>query len=158
GESPGGAPSEAKDAHAPRISFSPNHQVLHGGSPLRIEIEDPSGNMSDYRLAIHYNGLDVTRAFLIRADVAAFPSIHKIGIDNPLVRLAPDEDHLIEVFYVGSSGAMSYASYDGPKCSAFRQSPVQNVADFSPSPELVKSISEKAIKSGLSPSFFTALV
>ena len=122
------------DASRARISFSPNHQVLHGRSPLRIEIDDPTGDLGDYQLAIHYNGLDVTRSFLLRAEVSANPAKHTIRIDNPLVRLSPEEEHLIEIFYVGSSGAMGYASYEGPRCYAFRPSQVQNVGEFSPSP------------------------
>lgn len=145
-------------APSPRISFSPTHQVLHGRSPLRIEIQDPTGDMGDYQLAIHYNGLDVTRSFLMRAEVTTNPAAHWIRIDNPLIRLSAEEDHLIEIFYVGSAGAMSYASYEGPRCYAFRPSEVRNLGEFSPSPQLVRTITEKALKSGLSPSFFTALV
>lgn len=143
----------------PHISFWPRHLVLHGRTPLRITIEDPTtNNIHGYRLIVRYNGADVTSTFLLRATVEQQEETRKLLVENPSVRLSPAHDHEIEIFYLSPSGAVSYARYENPKCYAFRPTEVHTIGEFDYNQDVIRSIEKISRKGGLNPSFFTALV
>jgi hypothetical protein len=143
----------------PHISFWPKHLVLHGRTPVRITIEDPTtASIHGYRLIVRYNGADVTSTFLLRATVEQEEAARKLFVENPSVRLSPMHDHEIEVFYLSPSGSVTYARYENPKCYAFRPTEVHTTGDFDYDQDVIRSIEKISRKGGLSPSFFTALV
>jgi hypothetical protein len=149
----------AERALHPHISFWPKHLILHGRTPLRIAVEDPTtSSLHGYRLIVRYNGEDVTSTFLLRATVEQKDETRKLMIENPSIRLSAAKDHDIEVFYLSPSGAVSYARYENPKCYAFRPLEVHTIGEFEYDQEVMRTIERISTKGGLSPSFFTALV
>jgi hypothetical protein len=149
----------AADKPHPQITFWPRHLVLHGRSPLRINIVDPTvASLDGYRLLVRYNGADVTSTFLLRATVEQERHTKSLFIENPSIRLSPTQEHEIEVFYISPSKEVSYARYENPRCYAFRPSTVQTLGEFGNYPRVLGSIERVTTRGGISPSFFTALV
>src|SRR5688500_9770640 len=103
----------------PRIGFTPSRQILHGSAPVRLSVRDPFGSPEDFTLTVRYNGLDVTRNFLITADVSP-DGPGEMRIHVPKVTLSPDREHEIEFLYKSRTGATAYGKLRPPECMAFR--------------------------------------
>jgi soluble lytic murein transglycosylase-like protein len=127
---------------SPLIRFSPDRQVLHGPSRMRILVEDPQNNFSQYRLAVRYNGMDVTESFLKQARIRVDRDQAKLIVEYPRVRLGADAEHLIEVAYQNSFGGYARALYEPPVCYAFKQERVDRVSS----------------EDGFNPAFSTGLI
>lgn len=143
----------------PKIRFSPRRQILHGPSRVRVVIEDDTvSNLADSRFLVHYNGLDISRTFLLRSRITYDSHRKRILIDNPRVELAATSDHFIEVAYQDPRGRFAYARYKPPRCNAFRAIPVLRLGQFwehRSQAELIERISRAK---GLNPAFATGLV
>lgn len=141
-----------------QIRFEPQHQVLHGPSPLRVLITDDSGIRENYRLIVRHNGLDVTPSFLRQAaiDVRA----KEIDIKVPVLRLSANTDHLIEVVYGGNSVELgAYARLEPPVCHAFAQGrTLTKTSGYAPSNGLVGLINSVSERRGFNPAFTAALI
>lgn len=148
----------AESPDGPHIHFTPSRQVLHGPSPMRIEIEDKYINFADYELAIRYNGLDVSQTFFRRAKTSYDPSHTRLVIESPDIRLSPLDEHRIEVLYRTSSGRVAYARYASPECAIFKTAPVRNLAEFSPPQSLIRLIEKVSSEEGVNPAFSIGLV
>ena len=142
---------------APSIRFSPDQQVLHGPSHMKLIVENIHNNTSEYDLTVLYNGFDVTTSFLRQAKISEESSKGKILIDVPSIRLSPSSDHVIEVIYEDPAGR-AYARLAPPTCYALRPAPVRNVAGFKPQPEVLRTISDASAHAGFNPAFFSGLV
>ena len=159
-------PSETKFGHffsgksknQPRITFTPARQILHGPSSVAVSIQDPDLDFDNYQLSIRYNGFEVSDTFLRRSKQTHKWKEHELIIENPLVRLPPSGDHLIEFDYQNPQGQTVYARYESPRCSAYELQDVASTGDFKPSQEILKLISRKAKDEGINPALLTGLV
>lgn len=143
----------------PKIEFLPARQILHGPSRMRVVIEDETvSNLSDSRLLVHYNGLDISRSFLNRSRVSYDPHRGRIVIDNPRIRLSATSDHFIEVAFRNPRGLYAYARYEPPRCDAFRALPVLRLGKFSAHRHQAELIERISRAKGLNPAFATGLV
>ena len=140
------------------IEISPSHQVLHGSHPLTIKIEDPEGIQGGYRLAIVYNGLDVTTTFLRQANLTHSKLGQRLTLNIPRVNLPPGWEHKIDVAYFGASGNFARASYDPPVCMPFEKRSIQTTYDFNPSPRLLSLIDRISREDGFNPAFTAGLI
>jgi len=143
------------------IRFSPNHQVLHGRSPLNVRINDAHGIKENYRVIVRHNGIDVTGSFLRRARVSRTPT--QLDLYVPAVRIPPTKDHLIEVLY-GATGPGdhvtmdTYARYEAPICRAFEVNRIRHTGSFTPPRELLQLIEGLSLDAGLNPALTTGLI
>jgi hypothetical protein len=154
----GAGTNNTHSAAAPKIFVTPTKQVLHGPSPLKIYIKDPTGDLTRYDFNVRYNGLDVSSSFARKARYTLDWNKRTLIVENPVLRLPATEDHLIEFFYKNSNGMIAYANYDAPICNAFRFQPVISTGNFSPPIELVSLISDVSRQKGINPGFMTGLV
>jgi soluble lytic murein transglycosylase-like protein len=125
---------------------------------MRILVEDPQNNFSQYRLAVRYNGMDVTESFLKQARIRVDRDQAKLIIEYPRVRLGADAEHLIEVAYQNSFGGYARALYEPPVCYAFKQERVEQVGNFAPSQKLLQTIDRVSSEDGFNPAFSTGLI
>lgn len=142
----------------PVIQVSPNKQVLHGPSPVKLLIRDPVGDLKNFDLAVRYDGYDVSRSFLIQSKLRQFFKDSTLTIENPVIRLPASKEHIIEFSYRNSSGGTAYARFESPTCNAFRRTRVTNTAGFKPTPEMLQQIASAAEEEGFNPAFFTGLI
>ncbi len=142
----------------PKIYITPAKQVLHGPSPLKIYIKDPNGDLTHYDLNVRYNGMDVSTSFSRRARYYHDWQKKILVVENPVLRLPPTEDHLIEFFYKNSSGAIAYANYDPPICNAFQSQSVISTGEFNPPIDLISIITHISRSKGVNPAFMTGLI
>ena len=140
------------------IEISPTRQVLHASHPLTVRIDDPEGIQGGYRLAILYNGLDVTTTFLRQANVTHSKQGSRLTVKVPRVNLPAGWEHRIEIAYFGATGSFARASFDPPVCLPFAQSSVQTTFDFDPSPKLLAMIDRVSRENGFNPAFTAGLI
>ncbi len=138
------------------IRFTPARQNLHSGAPLTVNIHDPNGVRSNYRVVVRHNGLDVTQSFLRQARVTV--SANDIKIHLPVLRLPADNEHLIEVVYSGSNDLNAYARYQAPICHAFEKKTILRTDGFSPDKQLVSQIVRISQLKGFNPAFTAGLI
>lgn len=144
-----------------RVRFSPEHQVLHGPANFSVVIEDPEGIPENYKLAINYNGMDVTQTFLSHAQVLSMdPLNHEIRLFTKDFRLLPSRENLVQVAYYRDGVEKSAtAQYQPPICSAFTANQmVFSVPEFDPPLSVLQLINQTAQKKNLNPFFVAALV
>jgi hypothetical protein len=151
------APALARPA-APRIWFTPEHQVLHGPRQVRLMLEDPLGVSDNPRIKVTYNGLDVTQAFLNQSRLARDPAGLRMEIQIPTLRLSSDEEHQIEASFRARSGSRVRSRYAPPVCRAFDDHSVRSTEPFTPPAEILDAIARISRQSGISPAFTAGLV
>jgi hypothetical protein len=132
--------------------------VLHASRPLTLEIEDPDGIPADYRLAVRYNGIDVTRSFLLQSAVHTSKQGTQLRIEASAVRLFPETAHDIEVMYIGAPGHSAIAHYSPPLCHFFESGAIRTTEDFAPENGLVERIADISHEEGINPAFTAALI
>ncbi|MCC7441927.1 MAG: transglycosylase SLT domain-containing protein [Bdellovibrionales bacterium] len=145
-------------AYAPKLSFSPDRQVLHESAPMIVTIRDPFGSVEDYELAVLYDGLDVSGNFLRSAIVHEDLERNEIRVRVPKVRLDSKRDHRIEVTYRSRSGSAVHARYEPPNCHAFRAEEVVHTGRFQPPRRLMSAIRNHSLRAGFNPAFLTGLI
>lgn len=145
-----------------KIRFEPEHQVVHGPSPLKIIVSDPAGVKSNFHLVVRYNAIDITPSFLRQADFER--KADELVITVPTVRLSPASDHLIEVVYgrtgQGKDSLSAYAKLPPARCHAFaeHQGSLQSVPGFNPPSGMVSAIDRISRQFNMNPTFTAALV
>jgi len=151
----------SKSAPHPAIQFSPERQFLHGATPFSITIEDMQGIPEDAGLALVFNGEDVTKQFLRKAERLYSDPLHrrlKLTIRN--LRLLPDRENKIYVVYRRDEKSPAIVSqYLPPSCSAFET--VRELASiplFDPAPGVLKSINRFANERQFNPYFVAGLI
>lgn len=150
------------DKRRARVRFSPDRQVLHGPSPIRVIIEDPEGVPEDFHLQISYNGVDVTQSFLAQAEtLVQDPLRHELRLTAKNLRLPSDRDNQIKVIYWRDreAGGMVTSQYLPPVCSAYASNQMLlTLPDFAAPLSTIQLINQHAFRKHLNPYFVAALV
>lgn len=152
--------SSAKDGVA-RLSFYPQRQKLHGSAAFSIVIEDAQGVPEDFGLTVFYNGQEVGRQFLLRADREYMDPNHRmLKLTSKYMRLLPSRENQIYVVYQREPSSPPVAlQYQPPRCSAFEAGrEVASLPEFDPSPKFIRLINENAGEKKFNPFFVAGLI
>lgn len=144
-----------------QIRFAPHRQVLHGKSPFAVIINDPSGVPDDFQLEITYNGIDVSRQFLSRAERTYLDSDKKLlKLATRNFRVLATRDNEIRVGYRRAEGSpLVLAKYMPPQCSAFQTSaPVKRIPLFEPPVDFIQAINFHSSKRAMNPHYVAGLI
>jgi hypothetical protein len=143
----------------PSITFNPRRQILHGRTRLSIVIKDPRGIPRDYDFMITYNGIDVTRRFLMQAETFADRTQNFLRLAINDLRILPSKENKIEVMYWRSRREKPvFAKYLPPQCLAFRSSPVLHTGEFEVSKKFISLVEQEAEKVRFNPSYVAGLI
>lgn len=147
-------------SRGPRISFSPERQVLHDATPLSITIDDPLGIPSDYRLRILFNNVDVSTQYLRRARIEQSDDGRRISFTADGVRMrAAIENKLKVVYGRNATEKPLVTSFNPPRCSAFASNKtIEKVPRFNVSPYIITIINKRAREKNLNPYYLTGLI
>ncbi|MBS1986062.1 MAG: transglycosylase SLT domain-containing protein [Bdellovibrionales bacterium] len=146
-------------AETPHIRFYPERQVLHGRSPLRVVVRDPSGVPENPALLVSFNGLDVSESFLARAQTRVSPDGHQLEVFVPHVRLGASGLGEVEFRYVRSGSAPAVqARYPAPRCEPFKANPIRSTGRFKPPVRWMKLIDAASRKEGMNPNLLAGLI
>lgn len=159
--SPGNLSSRAGDPGSPHLRFLPGRQKWHGTTTFRVVIEEPLGLLPESEFRLYYNGHDVTRRFLARADSTFTDRDHRtLKISFPRMRLIADRENRIVARYRRKDGQRWLsAEYGPPRCSAFDQEgELKGVEEFNPSAALIWIINRQAAANGLNPRLVAGLI
>lgn len=149
------------DSPKARVRFIPDRQVLHNQTTFSVVVEDASGVPEDFKLAVYYNGIDVSDEFLAHAEITVMdPMRHELKLTTKFLRLLPGRDNDIKVVYQrGDSSGATVANYLPPTCSAFANNQMLFlIPEFDPPPMLLQLINQSAQQKSLNPFFVAALV
>lgn len=120
-EEPNAKDNPMQAYQGPQIRFTPQRQVLHSSTTFSINIFDIEGIPENFGLKVFYNGIDVTKPFLEKAEKTYLDqSRRKIRLTIDYFRLIPGRENNIKVSYWREFKSRAVtAEYQPPKCSAF---------------------------------------
>src|SRR5207237_304986 len=129
-------------------------------SQFTVTVEDPDGVPRDYELMILYNGIDVSRAFMLQAqEMFEGHSATKVKLTFENLRILAARENKIEVIYWHShNDRPAYASFAPPRCSAFRPMKIASIGDFEVPSKLLEEISTDAVQFRLNPTYVAGLI
>lgn len=143
-----------------RVRFYPRRQVLHTAGKFSIEIEDAKGIPKDFKLTLIYNGEDVSRQFLARAERVYADGDTKLVLTSKSLRLPAGRQNDISVSYQRDRDSNTVISrLDPPTCSAFAvRQELADTGQFKPPARVIASINRYSGQRNLNPYFVAGLI
>lgn len=144
-----------------RISFSPERQVLHDSTDLDIIVEDVEGVPEEPDITVVYNGKDVTRQFLSKADREYIDHTkRRLKLSVKKFRLKLLADHQITASYKPKNQTEPVTVYfEPPTCSAFNwEGRLAKIPGFKVDDQIVDFIDGIGHSQKISPFYIAGLI
>jgi hypothetical protein len=145
-----------------QLSFSPERQNWHSAANFTITIQDELGVPKDFKIALYYNGVNVTDELLSHATISRESQqgvSSKVTIEFKDLRLLPGRDNDIVVTYWGRANDLPRTlAYQAPTCSLERRDEIRDFSLFTSKKETVNTVGKIALDEGVNPSFIAGLV
>lgn len=141
------------------IEISPDRQLLHDKSELKITIIDPKGIPSNHKFKIFYDLIDVTESFLKNSHMDISDDHKKMTFTLKNFRLIPAQDNEIIIGYRRSSiSPIVYTEYKKPDCNLRESTKLGKIRSFRIDQMTMMNIENVAQDNNLNPNFLAGLV
>lgn len=149
--------SSTNEKSSVSLAISPDRQVLHKVSSIKIEYSPTSTISQDLKINVVYNHRDVTRAFERRALSSDVDGKQVIYI-YPKLRLLPDRRHDIDIFIKRQGQIISQMKYLPPDCAIDKPRSIASISPFKPERNYLGTILSLATENKINPSFLAGLI
>jgi hypothetical protein len=143
------------------IEFSPIRQILHDRTDFEASVYDPKGIPSGYVLSLQYNDMDMSHAFLRAARIqTGLDEGRRLHVKLKNLRLPPAREHRIRLVYRRTTSALPVvAEFSPPECELQDSGRrIASVPRFSPPPEIIDSINDRADTHQFNPYLLAGLI
>ncbi|TNE96050.1 MAG: hypothetical protein EP326_13950 [Deltaproteobacteria bacterium] len=153
----GRGPASINELSPVKISFSPDRQMLHDKSELKISVEDPDGMDAHHIIRFFYDGMEVTD--IINKNSKKEILKDKVVYSIKDFRLIPERHNDIVVGYRRSPlSPIVYKRYQSPYCHWRDKLTIKNPHRFEDKMETIKIIENISLIEGVNPNFIAGLV
>ena len=147
----------SQDQVSENVSLTPNRQVLHMTSPLKVEYTATDTSTKETKIYVTYNQKDVTQAFERYAQQENGSNQH-VKYIYPKLRLAPNRRHQIDIYVKSKEKILSHVSYLPPECSLGTPRSIASIDPFKPERNYLGTINYLARENQLNPAFLAGLI
>lgn len=150
---------ESKNSKA-RIHFFPRRQNFHATTEFQVVIEENNPIPGTAKLALFYNGTDVTNQWLSKSHVETNQAGNRMTLTFHGVKLLAQREHDIRIYF--KKDAMTEAkisNYPAPSCFLSALEPLGSLGRFqSIDKSLRNAIEGISSQEGVNPSFVAGLI
>ncbi len=142
-----------------QITLSPQRQLIHDKSKLKISILDPNGFSPDYKIKVFYDHFDVTESFLSNSKKSLSQNKKSMIFTLDNFRMIPAKENKIIIAYRRNSiSPIVYTEYKKPTCRLRVDHKIGNISPFNSNKETIKTLEQIAFNEKINPNFLAGLV
>lgn len=142
----------------PKIQVWPDRQVLHGSTPLSVEIVDHVNAPLIKSVKFYYDDIDVTEEVIQQSEYHFSEDRSRLSINLESIKFKLSEQHRLQVAYQKKGEILKKVEVLPPECSLHEMAKIKNTQSFKPPRRYLASINKKAAQKKYNPNLVAGIV